>query len=104
MRLSALFGLPFVLGMAACQPTDAPPPADAPPAAIVGPAVPVADTCGAAPFAPMIGASEAAISGLTLPVGTRVIHAGDAVTEDYSATRLNIAIGADGKVSQLTCA
>lgn len=62
-----------------------------------------ADTCGMARFEHLIGAPAADIDRATLPPRTRVITPDTVVTMDYSAERLNIMVGADGRVGSLRC-
>lgn len=64
---------------------------------------PPPDTCQMAAHQSLIGADAAAIDHSTLPAGTRVICHDCQVTLDYSAARLNIDLGADGKVARLHC-
>jgi len=61
------------------------------------------DTCGAAAFASLVGTQASAIDQATLPAGTRVITPDMMVTQDFSAQRLNIMVGTDGKVGSLAC-
>jgi PBP1b-binding outer membrane lipoprotein LpoB len=61
------------------------------------------DTCGMARFQHLIGADASAIDQSTLPPRTRIITPDSMVTQDFSAERLNIFTGADGKVSSLRC-
>lgn len=67
------------------------------------PDAPEQDTCGVARFAHLIGAPAANIDRATLPPRARVITPDMAVTMDYSAERLNIIVGADGRVASLRC-
>lgn len=61
------------------------------------------DTCGASRFQSLIGAPEENVDRAALPQGTRVIHPDDAITMDFNALRLNVRVGADGKVAALEC-
>lgn len=68
------------------------------------PAVAGEDTCGAAPFVSLIGqpVGDAAAfrdAGLTF----RVIYPGDAVTADFSPTRLNIIADTFGTITAMEC-
>lgn len=67
----------------------------------MAPASPLA-SCGAAGLAGLVGQPLAA-----LPDGSwgtlRVIHPGDAVTEDYSPARLNVYLDDAGIIRELTC-
>jgi len=62
-----------------------------------------ADTCGAARFAGLVGTQADAIDRSTLPPGTRIITPDMMVTQDFSAERLNIMVGTDGRVGSLSC-
>jgi hypothetical protein len=80
MRLSTL-----CLALSACVPAPAP----------------VDDTCNAAPWTTRIGQ---AISPLDpIPQGARLIRPGDAVTEDFSPTRLNIDLDDAGRILRAWC-
>jgi len=73
------------------------------------PATPVAaqpateDACGMSRFTHLIGQPESAIPRAQLPAGARVICATCMVTQDYSETRLNFHLSADGRVGSLRC-
>ena len=88
--------LPFAvmapLVLAACDATRA---SDAPP--------PPEDTCSAELIAPLIGQPQTALSAIILPIGTRIFRTGDALTMDFSPTRLNIEIDAGGTILAATC-
>jgi hypothetical protein len=62
-----------------------------------------ADTCGAARFAHLVGQGPEAARALGLPQRTRIIGHGDPVTMDYLPDRLNIQLGPDGKIRQISC-
>lgn len=62
-----------------------------------------ADTCQAAAHQGFIGTQGADIDRSTLPAGTRVICHNCSATMDYRAERLNIVLGADGKVARVHC-
>ncbi|MBL8543180.1 MAG: hypothetical protein JNJ63_05180 [Hyphomonadaceae bacterium] len=64
---------------------------------------PAPDTCQMAAHQSLIGQDGAAIDRSALPAGARVICHQCAVTLDYSAERLNIQLGADGKVESMRC-
>lgn len=87
MRLA--LALPFVL--IACQAADYPAPR------------PGNDTCPAPELQHYLGEPEAAAAGIDYAGPVRVILPGMAVTEDYSASRLNIDIGLDGRIARLWC-
>ncbi len=64
---------------------------------------PPPDTCQMAAHQSLVGTLGAGIDQSTLPAGSRVICHNCAVTMDYRAERLNIDLGADGKVVRLRC-
>jgi len=61
------------------------------------------DECGAASRQNLVGTAGAALDRSALPKNTRVIHPDTAVTMDYSAQRLNVHVGKDGKIERVTC-
>ena len=61
------------------------------------------DTCGLSRFQHLIGTDASAIDRSTLPPRTRIITPDMMVTMDFSAERLNIMVGTDGKVGSLRC-
>jgi hypothetical protein len=61
------------------------------------------DTCGAARFRNLIGTEASAIDRSTMPSNTRFITPGMMVTQDFSATRLNVFVGVDGRVGSMRC-
>lgn len=61
------------------------------------------DSCGASRFRALIGTEADQIDRATLPPRTRVITPDMMVTQDFSPARLNIMVGADGKVGSLGC-
>jgi nitrous oxide reductase accessory protein NosL len=61
------------------------------------------DTCGMARFSHLIGTQASAIDQSTLPPRTRVITPDMMVTMDFSAERLNVIVGTDGRVGSLRC-
>ncbi|HVK81272.1 MAG TPA: I78 family peptidase inhibitor [Verrucomicrobiae bacterium] len=64
---------------------------------------PAPDTCHMADHRNLIGREGASIDRGTLPTNARVICHNCPVTLDYSADRLNVQLGADGKVASLRC-
>jgi len=62
-----------------------------------------ADTCGASRFRNLIGEEIAGIDPETLPARSRVITPDMMITQDFSPTRLNIIVGADGRIGSLRC-
>lgn len=72
------------------------------------PAVRTADTCGAAKAQSRVNAqpSKDILSAIRADVGhnrIRVIEPGAAVTMDYVPSRLNVEIGADGRIKSIRC-
>lgn len=64
---------------------------------------PPPDTCQMAQYSHLVGTVGAEIDRTELPAGARVICHNCAVTMDYRADRLNIDLGADGRVTRLRC-
>lgn len=93
----ALIALAFVAGCAA-QGNPAPRPAPE-----TAEEATQADTCGLSRFTHLIGTPAANIDRATLPPRTRIITPDMAVTMDFSAERLNIITGTDGRVGSLRC-
>lgn len=62
-----------------------------------------ADTCNAARFGDLIGAPVTALETRLYLGPVRVIRPGDAVTMDFSASRLNIALDASDRIVRLSC-
>ncbi|MGD9917484.1 MAG: I78 family peptidase inhibitor [Paenirhodobacter sp.] len=62
-----------------------------------------ADQCGATELGALVGQPESVLATMRFAQRVRVIHPGDAVTMDYSASRLNIGIDAAGKIATLHC-
>ena len=67
------------------------------------PAEPQQNACGAEGMQHLVGKDQSVLAAMTLPAGTRVITPGMAVTEDYSASRLNIDLDAQGRITGLWC-
>jgi hypothetical protein len=61
------------------------------------------DTCGASQWRQYIGRPVGDIDRSRLPPRARVIMPGQMVTMDFSAGRLNIRVGPDGKVTEVGC-
>lgn len=63
-----------------------------------------ADACGASGLQHLLGETEAALAAMSFPAGgLRVIRPGMAVTQDYRAERLNIALDAAGYIVRVYC-
>jgi hypothetical protein len=89
MKASAI--LPAIILLAACVQDAANPPD--PPGA----------SCSAESLQHLVGQPESAFDpgGLDEPI--RIIRPGDAVTMDFSLQRLNVEIGADGRITAIRC-
>jgi hypothetical protein len=61
------------------------------------------DTCGASPFAGLVGQDATALEKVLILRQVRVIRPGMAVTADYSAERINFEIGADNRIKRIFC-
>ena len=61
------------------------------------------DPCGAAGWAHLVGQTRDVLAGITLPTPTRVIGPNDAVTMDYSPTRLNISYNEHDVITCVRC-
>lgn len=64
---------------------------------------PQQNACGADGMQDLVGKDQAVLAAMSLPQGTRIITPGMAVTEDYSASRLNIDIDARDRIAGLWC-
>lgn len=62
---------------------------------------PPGDACGATARQALVG--QPVRLALDLPPGVRIIRPGDAVTEDFSETRLNVFLDSQDIVTRLTC-
>ena len=90
MNLRLLALLP-ALTLAAC--VEATTPVEEPPQ----------DACNAARFQGLVGQSEAVLKEMMLPAGARVIRPNDAITADFRADRLNVELGATGRIEKVGC-
>ena len=88
MRLR-IFGLGLML-LAGCQ--TLPPRGDAP-----------AGNCGAALMQSLVGQPAGVLAAMKFAPPTRIIRPGDAVTEDYSPSRLNIEIDLHETIAAVRC-
>lgn len=61
------------------------------------------DTCGASHWRQYVGRPASEIDRSQLPARARVIMPGQMITMDFSAERLNIRVGPDGKVTEVGC-
>lgn len=71
--------------------------------ACVAAETPVENACGAAGLQDLLGKDRSVLAAMTLPMGTRIITPGMAVTEDYSPTRLNIWLDRQGRIERISC-
>lgn len=89
------FALPALsLALAACLPV----PVEAP-----RPGVPGLASCGGDPIVALIGHSVAELPATGDWGALRVIWPGMAVTEDYSESRLNVEVDAQGIIRRVSC-
>lgn len=86
-----------LLTLAACVPETDP--------RYIGPPIPApgADACGAAELQDMVGGSRRILQTIRFAVPVRIIEPGQAVTQDYSPTRLNIYIDGDDTIASISC-
>lgn len=61
------------------------------------------DTCNMARYRSLVGQDAGTIDRSRLPARTRIITPDMMVTQDFSAERLNIMVGTDGRVGSLRC-
>ena len=61
------------------------------------------DACGASGLQSLVGQPEEVIYAITFVGPIRVIHPGQPVTEEYSATRANFMLNAKGRITSVTC-
>ncbi|MBW6507525.1 MAG: hypothetical protein K0B00_12335 [Rhodobacteraceae bacterium] len=62
-----------------------------------------ADDCGASTLQGLLGQPESVLQGMVFAGPLRVIRAGQAVTMDYSAARLNVSLDAAGLIERISC-
>ena len=99
MKKYSLLILPFLIAGCETQGSRLPPvgiAADDAPAA-------VPDTCGAARFDYLVGQPQSALAGVAFPDGTRIIPPDSAVTLDFVAERLNVAVDGNAEVERVYC-
>jgi Peptidase inhibitor I78 family len=87
-----MIGLCAVFGSVGCMPVPGP---VTPPAQLA--------TCGADQRTEFLGLPLIVLQTSGLMPGARVIRPGDAMTEDYSANRLNVDLDANDHVTRLWC-
>lgn len=89
MRKLALLPL---LALAAC--VEPAPPAEPEPAP---------DLCNATAMQGLVGQPASVLQTMMLRAGTRVINSGDPVTMDFRPDRMNVEIGANGRIEKIAC-
>lgn len=100
MRRAVLLCASLALG-AGCTPVGQPPQPGTPPG--VPPGLSPDAACGAGGLQHLVGQPESVLATMRFGTVVRVIHPGDAVTEDYSPSRLDIEIDRAGRIATLTC-
>ena len=93
MKLRPLAALLPALMVSACVPGDPPP----------APPVVTEDACGAGALQYLVGQSAAALETMKFGKTVRILRPGMAVTMDYRADRLNIAVDANGRIERVYC-
>lgn len=96
MRFPLVLPVAGLLALAACAP--APEPVPLPP-----PAAPVPDTCGAGPLMRLVAGPLARFDATQAKGPVRIIGPGMMVTQDYSATRINISHDERQIITRIDC-
>jgi hypothetical protein len=66
--------------------------------------LPPVDACGAASLQSLVGQGPEALAAMSFdPATTRIFNEGDAITMDFSPTRLNIVSGGGGRIVRVYC-
>lgn len=89
-----IFSAILVLALSGCQhePVEIP----------IG--IPGEDECGAVFMQNLVGQHRSVLDAMGLdPARTRIFGSGDAITMDFSPSRLNVEIAADGKIARIYC-
>lgn len=60
-------------------------------------------SCSAESLQHLVGQPENAFDARDLDEPVRIIHPGDAVTQDFVPKRLNVEIGSDGRIAAIRC-
>lgn len=89
MKASATFATLALVAACTAAPADQPPPAGG--------------ECPADTLQHLLGEPEQAARDLAPQGPVRIFRTGDALTMDFNAARLNIEIGADGRIVAITC-
>ncbi len=85
---------PLLAAACAAAPA-APPPQPVPP--------PAEDSCGAAPYARLVGQDATALERELILKPVRLIRPGDAVTMDFNPQRMNFEIDAANRIARIFC-
>ena len=64
---------------------------------------PQSDTCGAGPYARLVGQDATALERELILRQVRVIRPGQAVTQDFRPVRLNFEVGGSGQIARIFC-
>lgn len=64
---------------------------------------PEPDLCNAAAMQGLVGQPASVLQTMMLRAGTRVINPGDPVTMDFRPDRMNVEIGANGRIEKIAC-
>lgn len=96
MHRSLALLLAPLLVLAACTPAAVPPSRPAVPP-------PPEDSCGAAPYAGLVGEDATALEKVLILKPVRILRPGIAVTMDFNPARMNFDIGADGRITSIHC-
>ncbi len=67
------------------------------------PAPPTGQDCGADGLSHLVGQHFSVLAGVTLPGALRVLHPMQAMTMDFSPSRLNARVDDAGRIRALTC-
>lgn len=91
----------LLLVLAACEA----PVLDSPDQRITQPQMPIIgdDSCGASPYADLIGQDATALERVLIMRPVRVIRPGMAVTMDYRAERINFDIAENQRIQRIWC-
>ncbi len=73
--------------------------------AVPGPTLPPegADTCGARPYAYLIGQPATALERVLIMRSIRILRPNDIVTMDFAAERINFMIGTNEEIASIRC-
>ncbi len=85
--------VPVMFALMACTPTAEPPPEPLPPTG----------SCGAVGLQGLLGQPDTVLRTMKFAGPTRISYPGQAVTMDYSDSRLNITINTGNRIEAVTC-